>query len=47
MQDRLTGDYTYDEFNDEWLEKARKLQARRWHKLRSEIKGINHRHSHS
>lgn len=30
-----------DEADSEWAEKARRLQARRWHKLRNEIRGID------
>lgn len=37
-----TIDHLQDEFDEEWLEKARKLQARRWHKLRNEVQGVDY-----
>lgn len=46
QSDRATDEY-YDELaSDDWLAKSRRLQARRWHKIRSESRHGGHHYSH-
>jgi hypothetical protein len=33
-------EHSDEDADTEWQEKARRLQARRWHQLRNEIKGV-------
>jgi len=35
----LTFDDLYEEISKNWQDKAERLQARRWHRLKHEIKG--------